>query len=673
MMETKSKSRLWVIALLCLTVFTAVAFALTVRPSAATAETTALATRETEWLKPYGFSYADEADRVDGVATWKLDCQGEYQGYQVVNESDGKVMLDKGTNNPYTTNIEFDIRFEKICIGNGGNVGFTILADTNGDNYNKIGVRIFADKVCSMSWWNKHTEHVYSEGKKLSSESGITINAVDTVFHIVFGVRNLENNQNEIYFKMSERDGGAVWAEFTDTQPKDTASWTEYKPRILIGTQFEEQNEYSLFVSDPQYKSVHDIDNDEDISYFWNRNNNDPINLTYSGQYDEKLVSDISVPANSGVTWKMNCDNDEINMICFNMYNKYSANSYNFAVYRDKVVFTMRDGLNRTAGRYHGTDAAPYGDKIVEFKFEKAFIFTKDADYILKFSAQDVLNGDGAVVGRLLTYGIKAATASEFVSAQAFTSWVSPNSDDKIGVVLHATTAVNRTVTISSAGDAWYDIDYTDGSSVSKQKAKGLSALKKPSVTDKIFVGWTDGTNLYKAGDAYVGGFMKLTAVYIDEFYAPNVANLNMVSAKLRFTGRIEATSDVWTKLSGLFDKVEYVMKITPSGSAATETVKRYSDLSGGVSKSFTADTETDSADYTKKYAAQVYLRITYANNSASSAANTSGQSEIESPSLGAINSVRNIAEKALADTEKQWNTIERRRLEELSGRVQAA
>lgn len=669
MMGTKSKFRLWAIALLCLTVFTAVAVALTARPSAATAETTtALAARETEWLKPYGFSYADKADQVDGVATWKLDSQGEYQGYQVINEDDGSVMLDKGTSDPYTTNIEFDIRFEKIC-NNGA--GFTILADTNSDNWNKIGVRIKAEEVWSMSWWNQYTTHAYNNDNKLSAEANNngTINTVNTVFHIVFGVRHLDSDANEIYFKMSERDSGTIWTEFTDTQPKGSAGWTEYKPRILIGTPFDGQNNYTLFVRDPQYKSVHDIDNDEDISYFWNRNNNDPISLTYSDSYEEKLVSDISVPANSGVTWKMNSDNDDINMICFNMYNRYSANSYNFAVYKDKVVFTMRDGLNRTAGRYHGTDAAPYGDKIVEFKFEKPFTFTKTTDYILKFSAQDVLNGDGAVVGRLLTYGIKAANDSEFVSAQAFTSWVSPNSDDKIGVVLHASTAVNRTVTISSTGDAWYNIDYTDGSSVSKQKAKGLSALKVPSATDKIFVGWTDGTDLYKAGDVYVDGFMNLTAVYIDNFYAPNVANLNMASAKLRFTGRIEATTDVWTKLNNLSDKVKYVMKITPNGSAATETVKQYSDLSAGVSKSFTADTETVS-DYTKTYAAQVYLRVTYANNSASAATNTSGQTDIESPTSGAKNSVGNIAAKALADTDKQWNTIERRKLEELSGQA---
>ena len=164
---------------------------------------------------------------------------------------------------------------------------------------------------------------------------------------------------------------------------------------------------------------------------------------------------------------------------------------------------------------------------------------------------------------------------------------------------------------------------------------------------------------------------MKLSAIYIDKLYAPNVANLNMVSAKLRFTGRVEATSDVWTKLNELTDKVKYVIKITPSGGATAETVKSYSELSGANTKIFTADTDTiNSADYGKTYAAQVYLRVTYANNSVNDSANISGTADIESAAGGAKNSVNNVAGQALADTSKQWNTIERRKLEELASRA---
>jgi len=50
--------------------------------------------------------------------------------------------------------------------------------------------------------------------------------------------------------------------------------------------------------------------------------------------------------------------------------------------------------------------------------------------------------------------------------------------------------------------------------------------------------------------------------------------------------------------------------------------------------------------------------------------ANISGTADIESAAGGAKNSVNNVAGQALADTSKQWNTIERRKLEELASRA---
>ena len=68
MLRTKSKSRLWALALLCLVALTAVALGVMASRIPATAETTTpLSERETEWLKPYGFKQAEEADQIDGV------------------------------------------------------------------------------------------------------------------------------------------------------------------------------------------------------------------------------------------------------------------------------------------------------------------------------------------------------------------------------------------------------------------------------------------------------------------------------------------------------------------------------------------------------------------------------------------------------------------------------
>ena len=659
MLRTKSKSRLWALALVCLMAITALALGLTARAVPATAETTTpptLSERETEWLKPYDFTNIDTSgDKV----VLSRNCTDEYGNIK----HDGIIMTDKGMGDPYSECIEFDIQFESICSG-----GFTVFADTQASsdpNYNKIGVRLMGDKAYFMSAWGKWTEQKYSGDKTLwVGESGYS-NPVNKVFHMVFGVERGTNDANKIYFKMTEKENGVVWIDDTKNVEKDGAGWTECNPRILIGTPFDGVNKYKLFV---EYESVDALDNDKDISYYWNRANNAPIELTYTDVYAEKLISDISMPANSAVTWKFSCNDNNFKMISFNMFNQFSANSYNFAVRPDNVVFTTRDGVNAAAGDYKGT-SDHYGDQIVEFRIEKSFTFEKDTDYIMKFSEQDVRNADNEVVGRLLTFGIKQSDASEFVSAQAFTSWVSPD-NDKIGVVLHADTAADRKVTVSSA-DSWYSIEYTDGVATTTQKAKGLASLRAPSRTDKIFVGWSDGTNLYKEGNVYVSNFMKLSAIYIDKLYAPNVANLNMVSAKLRFTGRVEATSDVWTKLNELTDKVKYVIKITPSGGATAETVKSYSELSGANTKIFTADTDTiNSADYGKTYAAQVYLRVTYANNSVNDSANISGTADIESAAGGAKNSVNNVAGQALADTSKQWNTIERRKLEELASRA---
>ena len=63
-------------------------------------------------------------------------------------------------------------------------------------------------------------------------------------------------------------------------------------------------------------------------------------------------------------------------------------------------------------------------------------------------------------------------------------------------------------------------------------------------------------------------------------------------------------------------------------------------------------------------------MRVTYANNGVNDSANISGTADIESAAGGAKNSVNNVAGQALADTSKQWNTIERRKLEELASRA---
>ena len=106
MLKTKSKSRLWALALVCLMAITAFAVGMTARAVPATAETTTpppLSERETEWLKPYDFTNIDTSgDKV----VLSRNCTDEYGNIK----HDGVIMTDKGMGDPYSKCIEFDIQ-----------------------------------------------------------------------------------------------------------------------------------------------------------------------------------------------------------------------------------------------------------------------------------------------------------------------------------------------------------------------------------------------------------------------------------------------------------------------------------------------------------------------------------------------------------------------------------
>ena len=574
--------------------------------------------------------------------------------------------------NPWEKTIKATVFISKI-----GEYGLQFFGGSS-SFYSIPGICVQANKVEVYNRWVDGSG--YTAGRILyGTETNQTI-VENRYYEVEYGFANDMANGAisgyTIYFKMTDASGTVVVDYTKSVAPnikvegsvetvQDHSTATESAIGCFDGAQ---GNLFNLLVSKStdDYK-VDALEQDEDISYYWNRANNAPITIT------EKYRT--TPQEDSSYEW-LGTDNPS---------ERFLAPGFN-----KRVTFRFQGDASYELGKYcilMGNVNGLWNGFMCAFKFDfvnhtlaianntvadNAQVATWAGDltkaYDVSISVRKVTTKAGTDYGAMLKMDVTEVGTSNTTTLVDIV-WLHGDMFEKqmdrrfmvfTGVVSEDVEQHDPTLkcTISAVNPCW-NATVTDGTNSTTTKTSSVTLPTPAGVEGKTFIGWACGNTFYKAGETVtLTANSTFTATYA-QFGTIAGAAVRVEKGKngnetgIRFKGYVNAED--WAALTAIDANVEVCMVVERNdGKQVKITIKTDDlyDVEGESYKEFAiviSITADDSAYYSTVYAAKTFVGVTYAGDEKATYVTTDEISK---------NSVQNIASVILENKDGKYTAF---------------